>query len=385
MNYNKAVNIMIRSGGIAVDNNFLSGDVNSLKASRGLVEQYNQARDDCAQTTAEEKRLEKELALNKKNLKDNIESTVKKRRAEVAGKFDDEVDKDQDKIKKIRAKRERAKDKGIKERIAEETADLTAQNKELKKNIRESLKKEKLPGFCGSGFYFTLYYTKGAGEVFICALMIVMMFLVVPAVVYLALPFEKLPDSYNGLAFALTFFVVVLIVFFIYKVIGDKTKNRHFEELKSVRSLRDQIISNKRQISNICRAIKKDKNEEMYELDNFDEQINAINADIDKINSEKEAALKNFDDNVSASVATEIENREMPRINEISDNYNAMVARHAELDETIRQMRLKLSTDYEAYLGEGFTDINKLDELISIMESGSAGTVSEAINQLRTR
>ena len=178
MNYNKAVNIMIRSGGIAVDNNFLSGDVNSLKAYRGLVEQYNQARDDCAQTTAEEKRLEKELALNKKSLKDNIESTVKKRRAEVAGKFDDEVDKDQDKIKKIRAKRERAKDKGIKERIAEETADLTAQNKELKKNIRESLKKEKLPGFCGSGFYFTLYYTKGAGEVFICALMIVMMFLI---------------------------------------------------------------------------------------------------------------------------------------------------------------------------------------------------------------
>lgn len=368
-----------------MDNNFLSGDVNSLKAYRDLVEQFNRAKDDCSQTIAEEKRLEKELALNKKNLKDNIESTVRKRRSEVEEKFDDEVGRDQDKIKKIKAKREKARDKGVKERMAEETADLTAQNKELKKNIKEALKKEKLPGFCGSGFYFTLYYTRGAGEVFICALMIVLMFLVVPAAVYLALPFEKLPDGYTGLAFALTFFVVVLIVFFVYKIIGDKTKNKHFEELKSVRSLRDQVIGNKKQISNICRAIKRDKNEEMYELDDFDEQINAINADIDKINGEKEAALKNFDDNVSANVAAEIENREMPRINEISDNYKAMAAKHAELDETIRQLRLKISADYEAYLGEGFTDTAKLDELISIMESGSAATVSEAINQLRTR
>lgn len=368
-----------------MDNNFLSGDVNSLKAYRGLVEQYNQARDECAQTVAEEKRLEKELALNNKNLKDNIESTVRKRRAEVEKKFDDEVCRDQDKIKKIKAKREKAKDKGIKERIAEETSDLTSQNKELKKNIKDSLKKEKLPGFCGSGFYFTLYYTRGAGEVFICALMIVLMFLVVPAAVYLVLPFEKLPDGYSGLAFALTFFVVVLIVFFVYKVIGDKTKNKHFEELKSVRSLRDQITGNRKQISNIRRAIRRDKNEEIYELDDFDDQISSINADIDKINSEKESALKNFDDNVSASVAAEIENREMPRINEISDNYKAMTAKHAGLDENIRQLRLKISTDYEAYLGEDFTDTAKLDELISIMESGSAATVSEAINQLRTR
>ena len=368
-----------------MDNNFLSGNVESLRAYKELVEQYDQAKAELAQTASDEKRVERDLAINRKNLKDNIESTVKKRRADVAKKFDDEADKDLDKIKKIKAKREKARDKGVRERIAEETADLVSQNKELKRNIKDSLRKEKLPGFCGSGFYFTLYYTRGAGEVLVCALMIILMFLILPAAVYLALPFDNLKGGYSGLAFALTFFVVVLIVFFLYKIIGDKTKNKHFEALKSVRSLRDQVTGNKKQISNICRAIQRDKNEDMYELDDFDEKINAINADIEKINSDKAEALKNFDDNISASVRAEIENREMPRINEIENNYNELTAKHAELEETIRQMRLRISADYEAYLGSDFSDVDKLNELISIMESGSAATVSEAINQLRTR
>ena len=367
------------------DNNILSGDLRSLKEFRNIVEQYEEAKTLCAQSASEEKRLEKELTINKKNLKDTIDSTVKKRRNEVEDKFDEEISKDKDKLKKIQNKREKAKNIGVKGRIAEETSDLTDQNNELKKNIKSSLKEIKMPRFCGSGFYFTLYFTKGAAEVFICAVMIILMFLIVPAAVYLALPFEKLPEKYNIPAFAITYFVVVVIVFFVYKIIGDLTKRKHEEELRAVRALRDRIDSNKKQISNITKSITKDKNEDMYGLEDFDSQIKALEDDIAKIIADKEAALKNFDESSSVNIVAEIENREMPRINEIENSYNEMAGRHAELEESVKQMGLKISTDYEAYLGKEYTDTVRLDEIISIMETGRATTVSEAINVYNTK
>jgi hypothetical protein len=65
------------------------------------------------------------------------------------------MSKEEDKLRKARGKRDRAKEKGVKERISDETADLTRQNKEIKGNIRTELKGARLPKFCGSVFYFT--------------------------------------------------------------------------------------------------------------------------------------------------------------------------------------------------------------------------------------
>lgn len=367
------------------NSNILNGDLASLKVYRSLAEEYDNARAMCAQAAADEKRLEKELLLGKKNLKDNIESTVKKRRAEVADKFNGEINKGQDRLKKVKVKREKAKDKGVKGRIAEETSDLTGQNKELKKSIRRALKEAHLPRFCGSGFYFMLYFTKGAAEVFVCALMIILMFLLLPAAVYVALPLEKLPDAWTIPSFAITYFVVIIIVFFIYKLIGDFTKHKHGEELKSIRGLHDRIVSNKKQIAVIRRSITRDKNEEMYGLGDFDSQIQSIEAEIGQITADKDAALKNFDEVSSAEIRAEIESREMPRINELESSYNEMAKHRATLEESVKTLGLKISTEYEAFLGKDFTDTAKLDELISIMETGKAATVSEAVSVFRTR
>lgn len=366
-------------------NNILSGDINALKEFRSLVENYNNSRELNEQAEAEEKRLEKELAINKKNLKEDIESTVKKRRNEVADKFDKEIDKDEDKLKKIRNQRNKAKDKGIKERISDETADLRTQTKELRASIKSSLKEEKLPGFCGWGFYFVLYFTKGIGEIFLCALTIILMFLLLPTVVYILLPFEKVAQEYHIFLFAVTFFVIFLIVFFAYKIIGDQTKHKHKEALQSIRSLRDQVYSNNKQIRKISRSIRKDKNEDMYNLGDFDTKIQEIENDISIITQNKADALKVFDETTKPAVIQEIESRELPRIQEIERKYNEISVKHTELEDTVKQMGIKLSTEYESYLDKSFTDIAKIDELISIMETGTAATIGDAIQVYKTR
>lgn len=365
--------------------NVLNGDINTLKEFKELVESYNNSKVLKEQLAAEEKRLEKELALNKKNLKDDIEITIKKRRAEVASKFDKEIDKDEEKLKKIRGKRNKAKDKGVKERIAEETAELSTQNKELKNEIKLTLKENKLPGFCGSKFYFSLYFTKGIGEAFICALMIILTFLVLPVGVYWLLPFEKTPENYHTLFLCLTFFVIIVLVFFVYKIVGDCTKHKQKEVLMSMRALKDEIESNKRQINKIARSIKKDKNEDMYDLADFDAKMKELEYDISIITQNKADALKVFDETTKPAVIAEIEGRELPRIEIIEKNLKEVTVGHAETEDTVKQLGLKISTEYESYLDKTFSDIAKINELISIMEAGNAATIGEAIQVYKSK
>lgn len=367
------------------DKNILSGDISVLSEYKQRVEQYADSKAMLAQATAEEKKLEKELASDQKNLRETVDSTIKKRRGEIADKFAQEIGKEEDKLKKIKAKRGKAKDKGVKGRIEEETAELVEQNKSLKKNISSALKEEKLPKFCGSGFYFTLYFTKGPGEIFLCALMILLVFLLLPAAVYLAIPNKGIKLDYPIPVIAFVYFVVVVIAFFVYKIIGDKTKHKHKDALLSVRALYDSINSNKKQISNIAHSIKRDKNEDMYNLEDFDAQIENLEATIKKMTEDKDSALEYFDKVSSNDIKNEIENAKMPKINEIEANLKAMTANKDELSEAVKQQGLYLSTNYEAYIGKEFADAAKLAELMELMETGNATTIGEAINMIKEK
>lgn len=366
------------------DKNILKGDINSLREFRDIVDRNVNARNQVELTLIEEKRLEKELSLNKKNLKDDIDSTIKSRRNQVASQFDSEMSKEEDKLRKAKGKRDRAKEKGVKERISDETADLARQNKEIKGNIRTELKGARLPKFCGSAFYFTLYFTKGFGEVMTCALMVILMFLLLPGGIYALLPINFEKKFWPIALLAITYFVVIVFCCFIYIIIGKKTKGKQEEKLKEIRQLRDRVNGNKKQIKKITKSIRKDKNEEMYGLGDFDEKIRAIESEIQRINGEKEAAILNFDENVKSTIVKEIEAKELPRIEELEAKYNEAVTNREAMEEIVKQTGLKISSEYEAYLGKEYTNLNKIDRLMSVMESGKATTISEAIEVVKT-
>ena len=62
-----------------------------------------------------------------------VNQTVKSRKAEVTKSYDEELAKTQEQLKKVRTKREKAKNQGIKERIAEDTKSLSKENEDLKR------------------------------------------------------------------------------------------------------------------------------------------------------------------------------------------------------------------------------------------------------------
>ena len=118
----------------------------------------------------------------------------------------------------------------------------------------------------------------------------------------------------------------------------------------------------------------------MYELGDYDEKIRTIEAEIQRINGEKEAALLNFDENIKSSIVAEIEAKEMPRINEAEGKLQEIVTQREAMEEIVKETTLKITSDYEAYIGKSFSSVEKIDSLIKLIESGQATTISQAID-----
>ena len=66
----------------------------------------------------------------------------------------------------------------------------------------------------------------------------------------------------------------------------------------AAQNTRIQITDNKKRIKKIEKNIRKDKNEDMYGLESFDSDINALHDDIARIEEEKSSALEEFEKKV---------------------------------------------------------------------------------------
>ena len=138
--------------------------VKFLADARDAVYRLNNDQTTAKQLKEQGERQEKELAAAKKAVTDSVNQTIKKRRSEIDSSYDKEIAKGQERLKKARTQREKAKNKGMKERIAEETSVLREHNRDLQVQMKTMFQKDKVPAFCRTTFYYSLYYARGLKE-----------------------------------------------------------------------------------------------------------------------------------------------------------------------------------------------------------------------------
>ena len=337
--------------------------VQELSASRNLLEKFR----------LEEKRLDKELEAERKAVTDAISLTVKKRIEEINDTYDKEIAREQDRLKRVRGKREKAKTQGVKERIEEETAELKGNNRELMLQMKSVFQQDRVPGFCKKGWYYALYFPRGFSEFFVLLLNVFLFFLVIPCGVYLLLP-EKSPFYLMGIYFA-------AILFFggIYILINNFTKVKHQSALRKGRSIRDLIKTNKRKIRVIIRSIKRDRYEAVYNLEKYDDEIARIEQDLADIADKKREALNTFDRVTRTILSDEIAGNSREKIAKLENDFEAAAANAKEAEVRVKEQTLFINDNYASYVGKEFMVAERLDELADMIRMGKASTISEAI------
>ena len=285
---------------------------------------------------------------------------------------------DREKLKEVQNKRDKAKLAGVKERIAAETAHIHKENEALKNQVKDAFAQENIPMFCNSRIYIALYRTKRMTDVLIYLLCI--------ALVYAAVPFLlSVIPQFPLWGMILYYVVVILIQSFTNKMIVEKTLVRHAETIDMAKKLKEQIRSNHKKMKKIAKNIKTDSNEEMYGLHEFDDKMNEIREDMKRIEQEKEKALEDFEMTVKPDIIAEIEGRENERINAMKAELDKKSAENLKLENLIKEQRIYISSNYEAYLGKEYVTVEKLTELKQVMISGGAATVAQALAVYREK
>ena len=326
-----------------------------------------------------EKQLENSLKSKKREVADTIAQTVKKRSDEIAKSYDVEIGKAQDRLKKVRSKREKAKTQGEKERIVEETQSLVRENSDLKAQMKTIFHANRVPKFCASNLYYALFFTKGFKELMTMFITLLLVFLALPVGIYFAIPERQT-------MYLVVIYVAVIVVFGgLYVKIGNSTKMKHMDALKEGRMIRDKIKANKKQMKSIEKSIRKDKNDSVYNLQKFDDEIAQLEQDMAQAERKKKEALNTFNTVTKTIISDEIMGNHNAELDQIESDFAKTTADLKETQNAAMAKALYITDNFEIYAGKDFMTIERLSALEEIIQSGQAANISEAITTFKNK
>lgn len=357
-----------------------------LIAARDAIRQKAQMGEELNQLRLQHKKLGKGIASEEKSISDEIASTIKKRRQEIEDTYDDRLDDNRARKRKVAVKRGKKKSERVNARIEDETKHISRDTREINAELKLLFKKNRVPGMCASRLYYIMFMPKGVDEMLLFVLSNLIYFLGIPSVFMLIIKNAVLDKKQNiNMAFwcMLVLAVFIIVQLIIYFVVSNSTKNRHRDVIVQGRSLHDKIKANKRQADAIKESINKDKDETSYNLGAFDEKLASLDEEADAIEKEKQEAIRVFEDETTRLITDEINGRRLQVLEDMNKERAQLEDKIAQREKDYSDKVLEITNQYAAYIGEDMCKEERLSDLISIMEEGQAETVSEAISAYR--
>ena len=358
-----------------MDNAILHGGIEELNTIKESVLELSGYQERNEELKKEEVRLEKLISIKEKDLSDETDTTLKKRKNELTEAYESQLATLNARSKKIKAKKEKDKGAKVSERIEEETAELRDKNKELALEMKAKLKADKAPGICNTTLFYAFFLPRTFCEMLIFILGLLLEFLAIPFGIYLLLFDEKFGEP----ALAIIYVIMILLAGSIYLAINNKIKEKHIDTIRVVRELRNQYRRNVKKIKDIRKGIKNDKDESAYGLEQYDDELKEITAEIQRITEEETAALTTFETETSVQIKAEIKGRYEEELISLRETLKETTAEQKKVEDKVKEYSLMMSKQYETYLGKDMLTVQKLDKLISRIQAGEAANIGEAL------
>lgn len=363
---------------IMAQQNILAGSQAILEQVISDIKEHNNKLSQLAKLSGEIKSKESDIAALRKAVQDEISARVKESTNSICDGYDKSISNVSAKIKTAQSERDKAKMAGVRERIQNETASIRKENEEYKNGIINVFKQNDIPVFCKSRLYMALFRTRGFLDAFIYAVIILVLFAGIPLGLQFIPGFPKWGLILYNFLIASAFITTV-------KMLYDKTVIGKTDALDEVRKDKSEIKINNRKIKRIEKQIKNDKNEEMYGLEGYDDKIAELRNELSKAEKNKSDALDKFERTTKPDIIAEIEGRSSDKINAMTSELDKLKNTHQNLDKLVNEQRIYISSNYEAYLGKDFMDVEKLQELNNIMKTSGVSSIGQAVALYKAR
>lgn len=357
------------------DKNILQGGMKELEELGNDLSRRDELENALSSVTAEEKETGERLEAYEKDVENEIESTVKKREKEVVESFDRDINEESKKLKRVNNNRGKAKKKGQKERIKEETKNNTDEITRLNREIDSEFRAVGVPAICNSTFYYAMYFTKTWMDWIIFIVTSLMCLAIIPGLV-------DMLASWHWIVKTIVHILIVVIFIVVYITVWLCTKDRYNQVIGDMRDKRDDIAENKKIIRAIKKRIKEDKNEEMYNLNDYDTEIVEIRKRIDDISDRRKAAVEEFENVMKPALIKDIENKYEGDIKEHKKKIAELSEKRRNLEDEQKELGAKITSSYKAYISEEYLDATVVEEMKHVMQEENISTISEVVKYM---
>ncbi len=354
--------------------NLLDQGIGALQQLREELNLLGRYKGQLSEKDAEEDRLENELELKNKMLQDEIQMAIVKRENEIAASFDEQIERQKNRVKKVQEKKEKSKSDKVSQRIESETAELRGDNQRLKQEMKNLFQQGNISRIFNTRLYFALFAPKGIGDYGIILISIFVMLVALPLLLsYLIFHM----DSVFGMV--VIYLVDIGLIVLCYYLIYTATKVKSPTTISSGRAVRYKLRQNNNKIRKIKKRIMKDKDESAYNLGEFDAEINELNHKIADINRQKAEAIAVFKSSTSNILSNDVKKKHEKEMAESRERYQVVHDECKQLDDKIKELTMALANNYEVYLGKEFMNVTSLNKLITLMQDNHIEKVSAAL------
>lgn len=327
----------------------------------------------------EERRLDVEITEREKQINDEIELIVKKRREEVTYSFDEQMNKSEARIKKVKAKKEKFKNAKVSERVKIETADLEEEKVLYIQEIKEIFKINRIFRIFNTQLYYALFMPRFLRDVCIMALTLLLTVIALPFTIYNYFLNDKI------VWLVLTYIVVLLLLAGLYMLVRKHTKVKHKDSFDKIKNIRNKLALNQKKINAMKKSILKDKDESGYGLEKFQEEIDELEQDKKVIAEEQKKAIVLFESKTKHEISEGIKQNYKKEMDELQQKYDELYEEQKKAESLAKGFAIEIAKKYEVYVGKEMLDMVQIDRLIEIIASGEAETINEAIMKHKTK
>lgn len=357
------------------ENNILTGGTEVLEEMKATLLQLDELQCRTKDLLDKQTALEKEIAAKTKVMNAEITSVISKRQSEVEKTYDIQIEKTRERIKMVKAKRDKYKGTKVSERISDETSELREQIRSLKQDIKGIFSREHICRIYNSKFFFSMFMPSEIGD-FLTVFLVIILILALPLGIYaIAIP----AAVRTWWMLALLYLGVVAVAFILFMVFFKGVRMKHLEAFREVKTIRDKISFTEKRIKRLEKSIIKDKDESTYGLEKYDEEISGLDARIDEIIAEKKQALTEFENQTKKNVTEEIKARYNGELEALKTENETAYDEQRAADGQIKSLSLELSRKYEAYVGKENLSVPVIESLISIIQNGEATNIADAL------
>lgn len=358
------------------EKDILNGGLNELDTMKSELQGKISVCEEIKKLKAEVDRYERNLKSEEKSVQNLVNESVGKARNEIVKRHDKDINHEKMNIKEQKDKKAKEKAKGVKKRIESETESYVEDNKRIKKEIRDRFKERGIPGYCNSNWFYALFMPKGILDITIFVLFAILTIVGIP----LLLSFIIADKWWTR---AIVYILVLLVESAVYITIYLLTRDKDKYILEEMRENRNSIKENSAKIRQIKRSIKKDTDESMYNLQDFDNKIKAFEQNVSDLITKKNEELQDFDNNIKPQIINDVINSNQERIDSAKSEVENSKSALSDSEQKLKDINESIEEKYAKYLGKDMTSIQMVDKMRALIEEGQATNINEAINKIR--